>query len=147
VSPKARAFGGETFIADTSAWHRASHPRLSESWSSAVRGRQIATCPIVVLEILYSAQNGEQFDELADALAQLRDIPLTRSVTRAAQHAYRELAQRQPRYHRSVALSDLLIAACAQDAGVGVLHYDEDFDRLAEVLSFESRWVAPRGSL
>jgi len=42
---------------------------------------------------------------------------------------------------------DALIAACAQDAGVGVLHYDHDFDRLAEVLDFESHWVAPAGSL
>jgi len=46
-----------------------------------------------------------------------------------------------------VRLPDLLIAACAQDSGVGVLHYDEDFDRLAEVLAFESRWIARRGSL
>jgi hypothetical protein len=30
---------------------------------------------------------------------------------------------------------------------VGVLHYDEDFDTLATVLEFESRWIAPRGSL
>jgi hypothetical protein len=30
---------------------------------------------------------------------------------------------------------------------MGVLHYDADFDVLAEVLGFESRWVAPRASL
>jgi predicted nucleic acid-binding protein len=42
---------------------------------------------------------------------------------------------------------DLLIAAAAQDAAVGVLHYDSDFDTLATVLSFESRWIAPAGSL
>ena len=29
----------------------------------------------------------------------------------------------------------------------GVPHYDQDFDVLAGVLSFESRWIAPRGSL
>jgi len=40
-----------------------------------------------------------------------------------------------------------LIAAAAQDASVGVLHYDAHFDRLAEVLDFESRWIAPPGSL
>jgi hypothetical protein len=40
---------------------------------------------------------------------------------------------------------NLIIAAAA--AGFGVLHYDGDFDTLAEVLPFESRWLARRGSL
>jgi predicted nucleic acid-binding protein len=42
---------------------------------------------------------------------------------------------------------DLVIAAAATSAGFGVLHYDGDFDTLAEVLPFESRWLAPPGSL
>lgn len=41
----------------------------------------------------------------------------------------------------------MLIAAAAAEAGVGVLHYDADYDTLATVLRFESRWIAPRGSL
>jgi predicted nucleic acid-binding protein len=40
-----------------------------------------------------------------------------------------------------------LIAAAAQEAGVGVLHYDRHYDRLAKVLNFESVWIAPPGSL
>jgi hypothetical protein len=40
-----------------------------------------------------------------------------------------------------------LIAAAAQEAGLGVLHYDHHYDRLAEVLSFASRWAAAPGSL
>lgn len=140
-------FGGATFIADASAWNRAAHPRVAGRWTTALRNRQIATCPIVNLELLYSARDREEFDDIAASLAQLRDVPLTRSVTNAAQRAYQELAAVRPRNQRSVRLPDLLIAACAQDSGIGVLHYDEDFDRLAEVLAFESRWIARRGSL
>jgi predicted nucleic acid-binding protein len=140
-------FGGATFIADASAWNRAAHPRVAGRWTTALRNRQIATCPIVNLELLYSARDREEFDDISASLAQLRDVPLTRSVTNAAQRAYRELAAVRPRNQRSVRLPDLLIAACAQDSGIGVLHYDEDFDRLAEVLAFESRWIARRGSL
>ncbi len=44
-------------------------------------------------------------------------------------------------------LPDLLVAAAAADAGIGALHYDADYDTLAEVLRFDSRWIAPRGSL
>ncbi len=148
MSRRSRApFGGGVFIADTSAWARASHPAVAKPWTGALRGRQIATTPIVNLELLYSVETGAAFDELAGDLAQLRTIPLTRSVTSAAQQAMRRLAYLAPKHHRSVKIADLLIAAAAEDASVGVLHYDEDFDVLAGVLSFESRWIVPRGSL
>jgi len=140
-------YGGGTFIADTSAWTRAGEARVRDEWTRALLGKQIATCPIVDLELLYSTRNGDDFDRLASDLAQLRNVPLTRSVTHAAQQSLRTLAHAAPLNHRSVKLPDLLIAACAADASIGVLHYDEDFDRLANVLEFESRWIAARGSI
>jgi predicted nucleic acid-binding protein len=142
-----RPFGGGTFIADTSAWAHARKPRVRSPFAAALRGGQIATCPIVNLELLYSATSAAAYDELAGTLAQLRDIPVTRSVTNAALRAQRELAHARPRFQRSMTLPDLLIAAAAADVAVGVLHYDDDYDTLATVLQFESRWIAPRGSL
>lgn len=120
--------------------------RASPTNGRPLRAGQIATCPIVTLELLYSTQAGAAFDGLAGRLAQLRDIAITRSVTNAAQHGFRRLAHIHPLFHRSVKLPELLIAAAAQDAAAGVLHFDEDFDTLATVLSFESRWITPRGS-
>ena len=140
-------YGGQILIADKSAWARADHPSVRSEWSSALRDGLIATCPIVTLEVLYSARDAESLDSWAADLAQLRDVPITRSVTNAAQRAQRDLAHISPLLHRSVKLPDLLIAAAAQDAAIGVLHYDEDYDTLAGVLDFESRWIAPRGSL
>jgi predicted nucleic acid-binding protein len=147
MAPPRRPYAGATFIADKSAWVSAQSPRVNRQFSSALRNGQIATCPIVNLELLYSTRDGESFDALGADLAQLRDIPITRSVTNAAQRALRTLAHMRQSRHRSVPLPDLLIAAAAEDAAVGVLHYDEDFDTLAQVLDFESRWIAPRGSL
>lgn len=43
--------------------------------------------------------------------------------------------------------ADLLVAAAAEAAGVTVLHYDEDFDRIAAVTGQATEWSAPRGSL
>jgi hypothetical protein len=143
----AEPYDGRVYIADTSAWAVAHREPVCEPWSAALRNRQIATCPIVKLELLYSTRSGDDFDLWAANLARLRDIPVTRSVTNAAERAFRALAHAQPGYQRSVRIPDLLIGACAQDAGVGVLHYDEDFDRLANELAFESRWVAPRGTV
>jgi predicted nucleic acid-binding protein len=135
-------FGGGVFIADTSAWICARRSPKRGAWNAALSGGQIATTPIVRLELLATAQDGASFDALAADLAQLRDVPITRSVTNAAERAYRALAHVHPLFHRSVRLPDLLIAAAAQDAAVGVLHDDRDFDTLATVLTFESRWLS-----
>jgi hypothetical protein len=60
--------------------------------------------------------------------------------------ARRALAHEAPGRHR-LPFQDVLIAAAAASRGYAVLHYDHHFDRLAGVLDFESRWIAPRGSL
>ena len=143
----AAAYNGRIYIADSSAWSRAADPAVTDEWTAALRNRQLSTCPIVKLELLCSACDGAHYDRLDAILGALRDVPVTRSVTNAALAALRQLAHVQPLYQRSVRFPDLLIAAAAQDAAVGVLHYDHHFDQLAEVLDFESRWIAPAGTL
>ncbi len=139
-------YGGGLYIADTSAWNHATRASVVDDWSRAFADGQIATCAPVVLELLFSAQDAEELNRIDGGLAALRDIPVTRSTNRAAIGAMRALARIRPRYHRVSGL-DLLTAAAASAAGIGVLHYDRHFDRLAEVLPFESRWIAPPGSL
>jgi predicted nucleic acid-binding protein len=144
---KSTAYDGRVYIADRSAWSNAAHATVKDEWVMALRNRQIATCPIVKLELLYSARDGDDYDRLDAILGALRDVPVTRSVTNAALSALRQLAHLQPLYQRSMRFPDLLIAAAAQDAAIGVLHYDHHYERLAEVLEFDSRWIAPAGSL
>jgi predicted nucleic acid-binding protein len=139
-------FGGRVLIADTSAWARASHPLIRDLWAAALRGRQIATCSIVTLELLYSARDVRELTILEAEQALLRDVPVAASTQRAAIGALRDLASDGPGQHR-VPLADALIAAAAQDAGIDVLHYDHHYDRLAQVLHFTSVWVAPPGAL
>jgi predicted nucleic acid-binding protein len=139
-------FGGKVLIADTSAWARASHPLIRNSWAAALRGRQIATCSIVTLELLYSARDTRELTIVEAEQALLRDVPVAASAQRAAIGALRDLASDGPGQHR-VPLADALIAAAAQDAGVDVLHYDHHYDRLARALHFTSVWVAPPGAL
>jgi predicted nucleic acid-binding protein len=139
-------FGGKVLIADTSVWARASHPAIRDLWAAALRGRQIATCSIVILELLYSARNAQEFTIVETEQALLRDVPVAGSAQRAAIGALRDLASNGPGQHR-VPLADALIAAAAQDAGVDVLHYDHHYDRLAQALHFRSVWIAPPGAL
>jgi predicted nucleic acid-binding protein len=57
------------------------------------------------------------------------------------------LAHQGGAHQRSVGHGDLLIAAAAESAGVELLHYDEDFERIAAITGQPTRWIAPRGSL
>ena len=138
--------GAGVYLADTSAWHRSTSPSIRDGWQDALARDAIATCSLIRLELLYSARNADDLERLGAALAALRDVPVTVSVQRAAESALHDLGRLGPGAHR-VPLADVLVAAAAQEAGLGVLHYDHRYDRLADVLAFESRWIAPAGSL
>lgn len=139
-------FDGEVMVGDTSAIARAPHPAVCTKIAAAINAKQIVTCEIVTLELLRSARDSEQVEEREASQSTVHHIPVTRSVQRAAIWALRELARKGHGYHR-VPPPDVLIAAAAQEAGIGVLHYDRHYDRLAEVLHFRSVWLAPAGSL
>ncbi len=138
--------GGAIVLADKSAINRAEHPSVRQEVAAALNARQIVTCSVVTLEVMYSARDREELEDLEATQSTLRAIPMTDSIHRAALTAIRELARRGAGRHR-VPVADVLIAAAAQEAGVGVLHYDHHYDRLAEVLHFRSMWLAPAGSL
>ncbi len=133
-------FDGLPFVADTSAWARRDDGRIAAAWRAAIRSGQLLMTPVVELEILYSARDREGVAWLRARLAELRQAPLTQSAIRAARSAVADLADLGPLHHR-IPATDLLIAAAAAEVGVGVLHCDAHFDRLAEVLGFESRWL------
>jgi len=134
------------YLADTSAWVHAEDESVRSFFAAAVEAGEIVTTPSVVFELLYIARNADDFDLLDERMSRLRNIAPSRAITDAAHRALHELAHLGAGRHR-IPVPDLLVAAAAQDAGVGVLHYDRHFDRLAEVMDFENRWVAPPGSL
>jgi predicted nucleic acid-binding protein len=102
--------------------------------------------PVVRFEILLSARDGESFDTLAERLAALNAAPLTSSGIAAAESAMRALASRSAGAHR-LPIVDYLVAASAQELGAAVIHYDRDYDTLADLMGFESIWLAPAGTL
>lgn len=135
------------WVADTSAWARAAAPEVAATWKEAAAAGDLVICPVVTLELLYDAPDRDQVERVASACAALRQAPITRTVTDAAILAIRELAARGADGSHRVRIADALIAAAAAERGFGVLHYDHHFDRLAEVLAFDSQWVAPPGSI
>jgi len=111
-----------------------------------MRAGRLRLAPAIRLEILVQARGSAEFDELADRLSGMRPTQLTASIARAAEDAMRRLAQRSHGAHR-FPIVDYLLAATAEQSGAAVLHYDRYFDTLAEIMEFESVWLAPAGSL
>lgn len=132
--------GDAPFVADTSAWWRIASlaNELGALVSNAVLAERFWITPIVRMEILYSARSGSEYVALEMELDASRILRNDRAVADAAMRALGELAERSDGYHR-VPLTDALIAAAAAEYGsLAVLHRDSHFDRLAEVLSFQS---------
>lgn len=130
----AGAFGARVpLVIDTSAWNRQREAAVSGDWEAAVEREQLVSCPIAALEILYRAQDGQEFTAVDRTLSALLQAPVTATVCRAALGAAREL-----RGSRRLPANDYLIAAAAAECGFGVLHADRHFDLLATVLEFES---------
>ncbi|MGH2914492.1 MAG: PIN domain-containing protein [Solirubrobacteraceae bacterium] len=136
-------------LADTSAWvwTHAVGGQVREDFDATVVEGQIATCAMVRLELLYSTRNAGEFARLRADLAALVDLPIAQPQWDRAVQVYDSLAQQGGMHHRSVKHPDLLIAAAAEAAEVEILHYDEDYDRIAAITGQPVRWLAPRGSL
>ena len=136
-------------LADTSAWvwTRTVGGELRCGFDEALVGGEVATCDMVRLELLYSARNAAEFGALRSDLDALPDCPIGPEQWRRALEVYEQLAEQGGLHHRAVKHADLLIAAAAEAAGVDVLHYDEDYDRIAAITGQPVRWLAPRGAL
>lgn len=79
-------------------------------------------------------------------LERLPRVEIDREIEVVALGAQRELAEIG---HHRLPPADVVLAACAHVAGMGVLHYDSDYDVLAEhtSLRFVSEWLAQPGDL
>ena len=137
-------------LADTTAWawsRRERRGRLREDFDTRLVDGEIAICDMVTMELLYSARNEDEFDELSEELRALPECPIGRAEWKRALWVYRELAKQGGAHQRSVKHPDLLIAAAAEVAEITVLHYDEDYERIAEITGQPHRWLAAKGSL
>jgi predicted nucleic acid-binding protein len=143
---------GQTLLIDHSVWARATDGRLTgrprEMFDATLAAGELWTCPPALLEMRYSARDGKAFAITAKRLDALTHVPLSAEAAQSAVNAQAELA-RTPGISHRVKPVDLLIAASAAAANIGVLHYDHDYDTIAEHTSlvFTSKWVAPRGSM
>lgn len=138
-------------LLDNSAWSRVVVGGLPAARAEVVAGwveqRQLAICLPFLLEAGYSARASADYQAMMDEFGLL--FPRVEIAAEMEERAL--LAQRELAFcgHHRLPPIDVMIAACAHEAGAGVLHYDRDYDLIAEhtSLSFESVWLAPAGTL
>ena len=134
------------FLIDTSAAARMRLTAVGERLEPLITGGLVATCATLDAEALHSARSPGEYEQLrADRREAYEYLPTDDDHWQRAFDAQRVLARTGR--HRAVGITDLLTAVLAAEHGVTIVHYDADFEMAAEVLEFEHRWVAPRGTV
>ena len=132
------------YLVDTSVLARAHQaPVATRLEDLAVHGR-LWTCRLVDLEVAF-ASRASSVAEVVEERQAFPEAPITPAVMDRALRTLAELATRN--LHRGAKPIDLVIAAAAEAAGLAVLHYDADFDRISSVTGQATRWVSEPGTL
>ena len=96
-------------------------------------------CPMGELEQLYSARSASDYDALKRKLHDSLEVLMPPfDIFDRALALQRDLAHHHGMWHRT-AIPDLLIAETALHHGVGVVHVDRDYDRIAELRPLTTR--------
>ena len=133
------------YLIDKSALARMSHPQVQARLVPILEAGEAATCAVIDLEVLYSTRNASDHARTRRrrSLA-YRRVELNEAMFQRAIEVQGLMALRGQ--HR-VPIPDLIIAAAAEHAGMVLVHYDADFDRIAAVTGQAMEWVVPRGSV
>ena len=133
-----------TYLVDTSVLKRLSAPTVRAVIEPLADAGRLARAGISDLEVGYSARNAREWDRLVGALDILTLVETTADHLVRAKQVQRHLASKSQRGRK---IPDLLIAAAAEEQRLTVLHYDQDFDKIAKVTGQPCEWAVPAGSI
>lgn len=133
-----------TFLLDTSALTRLNEPTVQHALHEPTFLRQVARCRASDLEIGLSARSVREWDALQAALRAFEQVGVTDADFVRAGQVQRQLAAATK---RGRSILDLIVAAAAERESLIVLHYDADFDHIAEQTGQSTQWIVERGSI
>jgi predicted nucleic acid-binding protein len=135
-----------THLADTSVLARLDRPAVAAAIGPLIEAGLIATCGVIEFELGWATRTGAEFDQIrAD-----RDAGYEWLATHDEDwHRALDVQARLWRSGRvrAVGFPDLLVAAVAERERVTVVHYDSDYDLIAEVTGQLMQWVVPPGTV
>jgi predicted nucleic acid-binding protein len=128
------------WILDKSALTRAADPRVSAQLEELAG--DLFLCPVGELEQLYSARSASDYDRLKGRLVdRFPIVSVPSDLLERALLLQQDLAHHHGMWHRT-SIPDLLIAEIALHHGLGVVHVDRDYERIAEVRPLTVRRLA-----
>jgi hypothetical protein len=133
-----------THLVDTSVLTRLAEPAVRSAIEPLAAVGHVGRSGISDLEVGYSARNLREWDALQQALQVFGLVETEVRHLKRARQVQRMLAGRSQQRRK---IPDLLVAATAEDAGLILLHYEADFDRIAAVTGQRCEWVVAQGSI
>ena len=102
-------------------------------------------CDLVVLELTRLAPNEDRARGVAERLDAFESVPMPSKLWNRGREI--QLLLSPDGDHRRVPPADLLLAAAAEEAGVPLVHYDRDYERVASVTDLHHLWMVADGLL
>jgi predicted nucleic acid-binding protein len=133
-----------THLVDTSVLTRLGAPSVRSVVEPLAAAGRLGRTGISDLEVGYSARNLREWDSFQRALEAFILVETEARHMKRARQVQRLLASRSQSGRK---IPDLLVAAAAEDAGLVVLHYDADFNRISAATGQKCEWVVPAGSI
>jgi predicted nucleic acid-binding protein len=132
------------YLADTSALARLHRPAVAAVLVPLIESGVVATCGVIEFEFGWATRSSTEFDQVrADRDAGYEWLATHDEDWRRALEVQATLWRAG--HMRAVGLPDLLTAAVAERERVIVMHYDSDYDLIAQVTGQPMQWVVPRG--
>jgi len=132
------------YLADKSALARMPHAAVHSRLEPLLVDGLVATCGIIDLEIGFSAQSSSVH---RDVRRERRSLPRATIDDGVLERAFEVQGLLADRGQHRLPIPDLIIAAAAESSGLTLLHYDADFERIADVTGQPHDWIVPRGSV
>lgn len=133
------------YLADTSALARLHRPEVAARLRPLLEHGLVATCSSIDLEVLYSCRSPQEYEQVLAERSGFERLDTDQGDWDRAVGIQRRLAAASRL--RAAGLVDLVLAAVAERHRVTLLHYDRDFDVIAEVTGQDAAWVVPAGTV
>ncbi|MEO6204341.1 MAG: PIN domain nuclease [Mycobacteriales bacterium] len=133
------------YLADKSAIARLHHPLVRAQLVPLIEAGLIASCTLVDLEVLFSTRTADDYATVSRERRGFERLDIDQVDWDRAAAVQAELAACGRT--RAVGIPDLLLSAVAERHRVTLLHYDRDFESVADITGQETVWIVPAGSV
>ncbi|MBT8191909.1 MAG: VapC toxin family PIN domain ribonuclease [Acidimicrobiia bacterium] len=136
---------GPYYLGDTSALARLSQPHVADRLLPLLEAGLVARCTPTDLEAGFSSVSPGSHRAMRELRSAWPFVSMDQSVLNRATEVQDVLAAHSRQ--RAVKIADLLIAAAAESVELVVLHYDHDFDLIADVTGQPTEWIVDAGTV